>query len=138
MTNSLKAGFFYFLGVFALGFVLGVLRTLFLAPYTGPVIAVLAEIPFMLLFAWYLCRMLVERLAIPPDISMRLVMGFVAFACLMTGELLTAIQLQDGRVADIFRMFDLPENRIGLAGQIAFALFPLIQGYSEVRVRREP
>jgi len=138
MTNSLKAGFFYFLGVFALGFILGVLRRLFLDAYTGPVIAVLVEIPFMLLFAWYLCRLLVERLVIPPDISTRLMMGFVAFALVMTGEILMAIQLQDGRFADFFRMFDLPENRIGLAGQVAFALFPLIQVYSEVRVRREP
>lgn len=138
MTNILKAGFLYFLGVFAVGFMLGTLRTIFLVPYTGPVIAVLAEIPLMLLFAWYLCRVLTEKLAIPPDISDRLVMGFVAFACLMAGELLIMLQLQDGRVADFFLMFDLPENRVGLAGQIAFALFPAIQGYGQVGATRGP
>ena len=138
MSNILKAGFFYFLGVFAVGFILGALRTIFLVPYTGPVIAVLAEIPLMLLFAWHLCRLLSEKWAIPSEISDRLVMGLVAFACLLAGELLIALQLQDGRMADFFLMFDLPETRIGLAGQIAFALFPVIQGYSQAGTRREP
>ena len=138
MTNILKAGFFYFLGIFAMGFLLGGFRRFLLVPYTGPVIAVLVEIPLILLFAWYLCRALTRRLAIPSEISARLVMGFVAFAFLMAGELLIVVQLADGGMEDFFRMFDLPENRIGLAGQIAFALFPVIQGYSEVGVRREP
>ena len=138
MTDILKAGFFYFLGIFAMGFLLGGFRRFLLVPHTGPVFAVLVEIPFILLFAWFLCRALTKRLAIPPEISARLVMGFVAFAFLMAGELLIAVQLTGGRMEDFFRMFDVPENRIGLAGQIAFALFPVIQGYSEVRVRREP
>ena len=138
MTNILKAGLLYFLGVFAVGVLLGALRTIFLVPFTGPVIAVLAEIPLMLLFAWYLCRLLTERLGIPSDLSDRLTMGLVAFACLMAGEMLVALQLQDGRLADFFLMFDLPENRIGLAGQIVFALFPVLQGYSQVRRTGEP
>ena len=133
MTNALKAGIFYFLGVFAMGFVLGALRIYFLAPYTGPVIAVLIEMPFMLLFAWQLCRLLTTRLQVPSDTYQRLTMGFVAFVCLMAGEVLTALLLQNGRMTEFFQMFDLPENRIGLAGQIAFALFPLVQGYAQLK-----
>ncbi len=131
MTNVLKAGILYFLGVFAMGFILGGLRGYFLVPHTGPVIAVLIEIPFMLLFAWYLCRLLTNRLQIPSDIYQRLMMGFVAFVCLMTGEILIAVLLQEFRMTEFFLAFDLPENRIGLAGQIAFALFPLVQGYAQ-------
>ena len=136
MTNILRAGFFYFLGVFTMGFILGALRQFFLVPYTGPVIAVLIELPLILVFAWYLCRWLTSRLKISPDSYGRLVMGLVAFAFLIAGELLISLQLQTGSVADYFLSFDLPENRIGLGGQIAFALFPLIQGYAETTARR--
>lgn len=116
-----------------MGFILGALRRFFLVAYMGPVIAVLLEIPLMLLFAWHLCRLLTEKLEIPSDISGRLVMGLIAFACLMVGEFLVAVQLQDGRATDFFMMFDLPENRIGLGGQIAYALFPVIQGYGQTK-----
>lgn len=132
MAHILKAGFFYFLSVFAMGFILGALRRFFLVAHTGPVIAVLIEIPLMLLFAWHLCRWLTSRFAVEADMSARLMMGFFAFACLMTGELLIAVELQPGGVTNFFRMFNLPENRIGLGGQIAFALFPAIQGYGRI------
>jgi hypothetical protein len=136
MTNVLRAGIFYFLGVFAMGFILGALRSFFLVSYTGPVIAVLIEIPLMLLFAWYLCLLLTRKLEIPSDIYGRLLMGSVAFACLMMGEILIAVMLQAGRMTDFFLTFDLPENRIGLGAQIAFALFPAIQGYGQARGNR--
>ena len=133
MTNILKAGFLYFLGVFAIGFILGAARRFFLTAYAGPVIAVLIEIPFVLLFAWYFCRFLTRRLQIPSALYERLRMGGLAFACLITGEVLIAVLLQGGRITDFFLTFDLPENRVGLGGQIAFALFPLFQGYGEMR-----
>jgi len=136
MTNILRASFFYFLGVFTMGFLFGALRQFFLVPYTGSVIAVLIELPLILVFAWHLCRWLTRRLGILPDHYGRLVMGLVAFAFLIIGELLVSALLQAGSLADFFVTFDLPENRIGLGGQIAFALFPLIQGYAETTARR--
>ncbi|MGB5483216.1 hypothetical protein [Parasphingorhabdus sp.] len=136
MANLLKAGMFYFLGVFALGFILGSMRLFFLVPFTGPVVAILIEIPLMLLFAWFFCRFLTGRFEIPPETNQRLVMGLVAFAFLMTGEALIAILLQEGRLTDFIMTFDLPENRVGLGAQIAFALFPLIQSYTDVGAGR--
>jgi hypothetical protein len=133
MANVLKAGIFYFLGVFTLGFILGAMRIFFLVPYTGPAIAVLIEIPLMLLFAWYFCRFLIRRCEVPPETYDRLVMGGVAFALLIAGEMMIALLLQGGSVAEFFVAFDLPENRIGLGAQIAFALFPLVQSYAENR-----
>lgn len=136
MANVLKAGTFYFLGVFTLGFGLGAMRMFFLVPYTGVVIAVLIEIPLMLLFAWFLCRFLTGRLDISPAIYDRLVMGGVAISLVMAGEVLIALLLLDGTVTEFFVAFDLPENRIGLGAQIAFALFPLVQSYAENRGER--
>tara|TARA_R110000824_G_scaffold48175_19_gene136304 strand:+ start:792 stop:1202 length:411 start_codon:yes stop_codon:yes gene_type:complete len=136
MANVLKAAIFYFLGVFTLGFILGTMRIFFLVPQTGPVNAVLIEIPVMLFFSWFFCRFLTRRFAIPPEPYERLMMGFIAFACLMTGEALVAVLLQQGRMTDFFMTFDLPENRIGLGGQIAFALFPMLQSYADIKAGR--
>jgi hypothetical protein len=136
MANVLKAGIFYFLGVFTLGFVLGAMRMFFLVPYTGPVIAVLIEIPLMLLFAWFFCRFLTGRLDISSAIYDRLLMGGVAIALVMAGEVLIVLLLLEGTVTGFFVAFDLPENRIGLGAQIAFALFPLVQSYAENESKR--
>ena len=136
MTHIMKAGFYYFLGVFAMGFILGAFRQFFLTPYTGPVIAVLIEMPLILLFAWYFCRFIIKKLAIASDLYGRLVMGLVAFCCLIIGEVMMAVLLEQRQAMDFFLMFDLPENRIGLGGQVAFALFPVIQGYGQAKARR--
>ncbi|WP_339827675.1 hypothetical protein [uncultured Parasphingorhabdus sp.] len=136
MANVLKAGVLYFLGVFALGFILGAIRIFFLVPYSGPVVAVLVELPFILLVSWFFCRFLTRRFTVPAEPYERLIMGLVAFSCLMIGEALVAVFLQQGRMTDFLMTFDLPENRIGLAGQIAFALFPLLQSYADSKAGR--
>ncbi|WP_339691724.1 hypothetical protein [uncultured Parasphingorhabdus sp.] len=131
MADVLKAGILYFLGVFTLGFILGAIRIFFLVPYTGPVFAVLVELPVILLVSWFFCRFLTRRFTVPTEPYERLLMGLIAFVCLMIGEALVAMFLQQGRMTDFFMTFDLPENRIGLAGQIAFALFPVLQSYAD-------
>ena len=131
MADVLKAGILYFLGVFTLGFILGAIRIFFLVPYTGPVFAVLVELPVILLVSWFFCRFLTRRFTVPTEPYERLLMGLIAFVCLMIGEALVAVFLQQGRMTDFFMTFDLPENRIGLAGQIAFALFPVLQSYAD-------
>ncbi len=136
MANALKAGVLYFLGVFTLGFILGVIRIFFLVPHTGPMVAVLIELPVILFFSWVFCRFLTRRFAVPAEPYERLIMGLIAFSCLMIGEALVAVFLQQGRMTDFFMTFDLPENRIGLGGQIAFALFPVLQSYADSKAGR--
>ena len=46
----------YFGIIFALGFVLGTIRTLWLAPIVGTVGAVLIELPIMLIASWLVAR----------------------------------------------------------------------------------
>ena len=55
MGRVLKAATAYFALVFAAGFVLGTLRTLWLAPALGPMLAVAAELPVMLGVSWLAC-----------------------------------------------------------------------------------
>lgn len=122
------AGGLYFLAAFALGFVLGAIRVLAVTPRLGELGAVLLELPFMLAASWALSAAITRRLAIPPSLPPRLAMGLIGFALLMTGETLLGLY---GFGQDLDRQlahFATMAGAIGLAGQAAFALIPLLQG----------
>lgn len=61
----LKAGVLYFALVFVVGFVLGVIRTLWLVPRFGARTAELAEAPVMLLVTITSAQWIVRRLVVP-------------------------------------------------------------------------
>lgn len=127
MLRAAKAGAVYFASVFAAGFLLGAARILLLLPRLGETAAVLLELPVMLAVSWIACRVICKRVGVPPLRSGRAVMGGVAFALLMVAELGLSM-LGFGRTLaehlDIYR--HLP-GQLGLAGQIAFAAFPVVQ-----------
>lgn len=123
--NSVKAGAVYFALIFALGFVLGTVRTLWLAPMIGATLAVIAEQPFMLTASWFAAGWLVRRGGIVA-MRERAVMGGVAFLLLIVVEPVFAILLFGQSPAQwLTGVFSMP-GPIGLAGQVAFALMPLV------------
>jgi hypothetical protein len=127
MAAALKAGILYVCGIFALGFVLGTLRTLVIAPLLGPLIAVFLELPLILAASWWLCGVLVRRLSVPKDAGLRLLMGAIAFAVLMVAELALAVWGFGRTPAQHWAAFAALPVQIGLAGQIGFALLPLLR-----------
>jgi hypothetical protein len=52
-SSAMKAGLVYFASVFAIGFVLGMIRVPILAPLFGDFIAVLIELPIILTFGLF-------------------------------------------------------------------------------------
>uniref|UniRef100_UPI001969E8F8 hypothetical protein n=1 Tax=Sandarakinorhabdus rubra TaxID=2672568 RepID=UPI001969E8F8 len=92
---GLNLGLRYFAGVFAVGFALGTIRTLWLAPAIGELAAVAVELPVMLAASWWWCRRLLARR--PLDTAGRAVMGGTAFLWLMAAEL--GLSLAFGRTA---------------------------------------
>jgi hypothetical protein len=121
--TALAAGLRYFLGVFALGFVLGTIRTLWLAREVSELAAVLAELPLMIAASWWWCRRLLARQ--PLDLAGRAVMGGTAFIWLMLAEF--ALALAFGRTpAQYLAGLLAPAGQLGLAGQGVFALLPLV------------
>ena len=119
----LRAALAYFLPVFALGFVLGTLRTLWLAPALGEVPAVAAELPVMLAASWLLARRVVRRYAITAT-GAALAIGLIAFALLLLAELALAMTLAGQTPADWAAGLTRPAGALGLAGQALFALLP--------------
>lgn len=121
-----RAGAAYFASVFALGFLLGVIRVGLLEPRLGETLAVLIELPLILAAAWWICIALVRYFAVPERIRTRLAMGAVAFALLMLAEFSLAWTLS-GR-SPLMHLAGYRDGAalLGLGGQVTFALFPLL------------
>lgn len=126
MTVALKAACAYAAIVFAIGFALGTLRVLFVAPGLGEAGAVLVELPVMLAVSWIACGRIVGRYRVPGRPGTRLMMGGVAFLLLMLAELGVSVFAFGRTVAEHFDTYASPVAALGLAAQIAFALFPLL------------
>jgi len=80
----------------------------------------------MLLISWVLCHWLVAKMRIHAGIGARSLMGLAGFICLMALELALAIFGFGVDPGAFFRSFATPVGAIGLAGQIAFALIPIL------------
>jgi hypothetical protein len=130
MTGALKAGFVYFAIAFAAGFLLGTIRTLVVAPALGEMIGVVIELPLMLATSWLACRWVLDRFAVPDRLSTRGLMGLSAFLWLMLAEALLSVTLLNRSLVDHFALYGSLPVLLGLAGQIAFAGFPLLQTFS--------
>lgn len=126
MTRSVKAGLLYFFGVFCVGFVLGGVRIMLLMPTLGETLAVLVEVPLMLVLCWILCGRAISLHDVPRRWRERLVMGSTALLCLLFGEFLLAIVFFGQTASQFFASFLLAAGLIGLAGQLLFAAFPLL------------
>lgn len=123
-AHATRLGLAYFAAVFGLGFLLGTVRALLLEPQIGALPAVALELPVMLGAAWVICRRLLRGREFTS--VARAVMGGMAFALLMLAEL--ALALVFGQtMADHLRGYANPDQGLGLAGQVAFGLLPLIQ-----------
>ena len=98
-----KAALAYWAMIFALGFVLGTIRVLWLGPKLGMLTATLAELPAMLLASWLAAQWLVRRFAISSP---------------------RAALLPDNSPGEWTARMATPVGALGLTGQIGFALMP--------------
>lgn len=121
------AGIAYALSVFALGFVLGAVRVLLVAPRLGDAAAVLAEAPIILAFSWLVSRWCCRRMEIRPDMRERALMGAVAFAVLMLAELGVSVWVFHRPLADQLAQYRSTPGITGLLAQVIFAAFPYLQ-----------
>lgn len=125
MPAALRAGSAYFAVMFALGFALGTVRVVLLAPRLGAMTATLIELPVMLAASWLVCRWAVARWRVPWRPGARLAMGALGFALLISAEVGLGILGFGRSVGEQFAAMLSPEGLAGLAGQLLFALFPL-------------
>jgi hypothetical protein len=72
------AGALYAIIVFLIGFILGTIRVLLLAPRLGETTAVLVEAPMILAASWFVCRWWADRLDVTRTVLARSLTGLVA------------------------------------------------------------
>lgn len=117
------AAIVYWAMVFALGFILGTVRVLWVIPRIGLVPATLLELPLILTASWFAAGWLVQRFALANG-GEALIVGALAFAILMVAECALAFVLNGQSPADWLAGLGQPHALLGLAGQAVFALMP--------------
>lgn len=127
MRRAALAGLIYFAIVFTIGFALGSVRVLLVAPVLGALGAVLVELPVMLLACWFLSGWLVRGMIGSESVQAALIMGALAFAFLMVAEFALAGLAFERMPLEQVLGWLTPDGALGLGGQILFALFPWIQ-----------
>lgn len=127
LMRATLAGLAYFGVVFAAGFALGTLRVLVLAPKLGGSAAVLVELPIILAVSWVACRWLITHFDVPKKLTARLIMGGLAFTVLLIAEMSISVLGFGRTLSTHLEQYRQLSTLIGLAGQILFALFPIIQ-----------
>lgn len=128
MSRTLTSATVYCLALFALGFVLGTIRVLFLAPLIGEMGATLVEVPVMLGAAFFLCRWVVGRWLVSPELAARWGMAFWFLVLLFLLETLVGVALFGRTMSDTLAGLATPAGLIGLTAQVIAALLPLFVG----------
>ena len=135
MTKSVLAGAAYFSIVFAIAFVLGVLRVTFIVPAVGQLWATWLELPFTLAASWIVCGWLVRTLGVR-SLAQAMGMGGGAFALLMVAEAVGSMLLFGRSLGEHIAAYATIAGGLGLAGQIAFGLFPVAQHFHAIASTR--
>ncbi|WOE75659.1 hypothetical protein [Alterisphingorhabdus coralli] len=120
----MTAATLYTLTVFAIGFLLGVLRMLVLVPAMGEMGAVLLELPVILAASAFFARLYVNRYQLR-RVTERLITGALAFGLLMLLEIILTF-LNGGSLASWMEKLMTAHGAVGLAGQLVFALLPTV------------
>ena len=111
--------------LFALGFVLGTIRVMLVAPRLGIFAAILAEVPVMLAAGFFACRWAVQHWQVPPIAAIRRVMVLCFLVLLLLFEAALGWMLFGRSPSQQLAMLMTTAGLLGLSAQIVAALFPL-------------
>ena len=123
-----KAGSLYFLLVFAAGFVLGTIRTLWVVPKLGVRTAELIEAPLMFGLSILAARWVVRRLRFPPDCLPRLAFGCVALGLMLLVEFTFVLWIRGITIREYFATRDPISGGVYFLTLAAFAVMPVFVG----------
>jgi hypothetical protein len=132
MKETLKAGVFYFALVFAAGFVLGTVRTLWAVPRLGVRTAELAEAPIMFGVSILAARWVVRHVQVSPQRSRRLAMGCIALGLMLVAEFTLGLSIRGMTTREYFAARDPVSGAVYFVTLGAFAVIPMFAGRGRV------
>jgi hypothetical protein len=125
--RAVKAGLLYCAVVFGAGFALGLVRSLWVVPLSGQIVAFFLQAPILLAIAWTACGWVTKRLEVSENFLERLMMGGVALAVLVVAEAAIGM-IADGEALGVYFTSSGPSALLlGLLAQLAFAIFPILR-----------
>ncbi len=119
-----KLGLAYFALVFAIGFILGTLRVLWLVPALGERQAELLEIPVMIAASFLVARFLVTRERPPLSHMNALWAGVIALFLLLGAEFTIVLELRGFSLSEYFATRDPISATAYYASLLVFMLLP--------------
>jgi hypothetical protein len=111
--------------VFGCGYVLGAIRILWFVPIIGVRLAELLETPIMIVVSILAARWTVLRLNVPSASSLRLAMGGVALALLLTAEFGLVSWIRGLSIKDYLTTREPVSGTVYYAALAVFAIMPL-------------
>lgn len=120
----LKPALLYFLIVFGVGFILGPIRVLWLVPRVGERAAELLELPLMLVAIVLAAGWINRRFAEITSPISKLGIGWIAFALMLSAEVILGMTLRGLSLAQIILDRDLLAGTAYYVSLILFALMP--------------
>lgn len=124
MTRVVGLGLLYFVLVFGAGFVLGPIRVFLVEPQIGARTAELIELSLMAIWIWLVARWLVRRFAVPPDATVRLALGGIAFALSVLTDFTLVLSLRGMTLRGYVESFDPVSGTAFWVMQVVFGLMP--------------
>ena len=121
-----KAGALYFAVVFAVGFVLGTIRTLWIVPRVGTRTAELMEMPIMLAVTIVAARWTVLRFSVPMTWSARLEMGCMALVLMLIAEFGFVLWIRGLSIREYLATRDPVSGAVYYVMLAVFAVMPLL------------
>jgi hypothetical protein len=128
MKETLKAGVLYFILVFAAGFVLGTVRTLWAVPRLGVRTAELMEAPIMFGVSILAARWVARHVGIPLLWPRRLAMGCIALGLMLLVEFTVVLWIRGMTIRGYFQARDPVSGTAYFLTLGAFAAIPIFVG----------
>ena len=126
MKQALKVGALYFAAVFAVGFVLGTIRTLWVTPRIGARAAELIESPIMLVVVVLAARVVVRRHAELTNWMNWLSVGLFALALMLLVEFTVVLWVRGLSLAQYFATRDPVSTMVYFVLLGVFAVLPVL------------
>jgi hypothetical protein len=131
MKRAIIAATVYFLALFALGFFLGTIRVIIVAPRIGVLAATFAEVPVMLTAAYFTCRWTLRHWRVPHTPAIRWAMMLWFLLLLFLCETALGAMLFGRTMAEQWAALATPAGVLGLSAQTIAALLPVFVGKGE-------
>jgi hypothetical protein len=126
-ARSFTAGLAYFGAVFAVGFALGVARTLWLAPHVGERSAELLETPVMVGVSYLAAGAIVRRFRLKGAAGPAMAAGLLALALLLAAELGAVLRLRGSTLSEYVASRDPVSGSVYVLSLLLFAVMPVLR-----------